>query len=65
VIGWEISERVLESGCFESRQRALVAEPVVEASEAGARSLGVSYWQAVDRFTTAVSARTGRARGAS
>jgi len=51
VTGWETSERVLESGRFESRQRVLVAEPVVEASEAGARSLGVTYWQAVDRFT--------------
>ena len=49
--GWETSELVLESGGFESRQRVLVAEPVVEASEAGARSLGVTYWQAVDRFT--------------
>ena len=29
----------------------LVNEPVVEASEAGARTLGVTYWQAVDRFT--------------
>ena len=51
VTGWEISERVLESGGFESRQRVLVVEPVVEASEAGARTLGVTYWQAVDRFT--------------
>jgi hypothetical protein len=51
VNGWETSERVLESGCFESRQRVLVGEPVVEASEAGARTLGVTYWQAVDRFT--------------
>jgi hypothetical protein len=51
VIGWESSERVLESGGFESRQRVLVARPVVEASEAGARTLGVTYWQAVDRFT--------------
>jgi len=42
---------VLESGGFVSRQRALVAEPLVEASEAGARTLGVTYWQAVDRFT--------------
>ena len=52
--GWETSERVLESGAFESRQRVLVAEPVVEASEAGARTLGVTYWQAVDRFTRGV-----------
>jgi uncharacterized protein YbjT (DUF2867 family) len=51
VTGWETSERVLESGGFESRQRVLVAEPVVEPSEAGARTLGVAYWQAVDRFT--------------
>jgi len=51
VTGWETSERVLESGSFESRQRVLVASPVVEASEAGARTLGVTYWQAVDRFT--------------
>jgi hypothetical protein len=51
VTGWETSERVLDSGGFESRQRVLVAEPAVEASEAGARTLGVTYWQAVDRFT--------------
>ena len=49
--GWEATERVLESGGLESRQRALVPEPVVEASEAGARVLGVTYWRAVDRFT--------------
>ena len=49
--GWETNERVLESGGVESRQRVLVPEPVVEASEAGARTLGVTYWQAVDRFT--------------
>ena len=49
--GWEATERVLESGGFESHQRVLIAEPVVEASEAGARFLGVTYWQAVDRFT--------------
>jgi hypothetical protein len=51
VIGWETSERVLESGAFESRQGVLVAEPAVEASEAGARTLGITYWRAVDRFT--------------
>ena len=49
--GWETSERVLESGAFDSRQRMLVAEPAVEASEAGARTLGITYWQAVDRLT--------------
>jgi hypothetical protein len=49
--GWETSERVLACGAFESRQRVLVPEPAVEASEAGARTLGLTYWQAVDRFT--------------
>ena len=49
--GWESSERGLPSGGFESRQRVLVPEPVVEASEAGARTLGVTYWLAVDRVT--------------
>ncbi len=49
--GWESSERVLESGDFESLQRTLVSEPVVEVSEAGARTLGITYWKAVDRFT--------------
>ncbi len=49
--GWETNERVLDSGGFESRQRVLVAEPVAEASEAGARWLGITYWQAVDGFT--------------
>ncbi len=49
--GWETSERVLESGAFESRQRVLVREPAVEASEAGARTLGITYWRAVDRLT--------------
>ncbi len=48
---WETSERVLESGGFESRQRVLVAEPVAEHSDSGARWLGVVYWQAVDGFT--------------
>jgi len=51
VSDWETSERVLDSGVYESRQRTLVPTPVVEASESGARTLGVTYWQAVDRFT--------------
>jgi len=52
MIGWESTERILESGGFESRQRVLLlGEPAVEESEAGARWLGVTYWQAVDRFT--------------
>jgi hypothetical protein len=51
VTGYQASERVLESGAFDSRQRVLVTEPAVEASEAGARTLGITYWQAVDRVT--------------
>ena len=42
---------MLESGGFESRQRVLVAEAAVEASEAGARTLGIVYWQAVGGVT--------------
>ncbi len=49
--GWETSERLLESGGFESRQRVFVSEPVVDSSESGGRWLGVSYWQAVDALT--------------
>jgi hypothetical protein len=36
---------------MESRQRVLVGEPVVESSEAGARWLGVAYWDAVSGST--------------
>lgn len=43
--GWETTERVLESGGFESRQRVLVDVPVVDASASGARTLGVTYWR--------------------
>ena len=60
VTGWETAERVLDSGGFESRQRVLVSEPVVEASESGARWLGIAYWQAVDRLHAAACARAGR-----
>ncbi len=49
--GWETSERLLESGGYESRQRVLVGEPVSEESASGARWLGVTYWHAVHRFT--------------
>ncbi len=51
ISGWESSERALESGGFESRQRALVAEAVVESSESGARWLGIAYWQTVGRVS--------------
>jgi len=49
--GWDTTERVLDSGGFESTQRARASDPVVESSSSGARWLGVAYWQAVDRFT--------------
>jgi hypothetical protein len=58
VYGWETNERVLDSGAFESRQRVLAREPLVEHSESAARWLGVAYWQAVGGFTRgAVRAR--------
>ena len=49
--GWETLERVTESGATESRQRVHADRPVVEVSEAGARRLGVRYWQAVQDST--------------
>jgi hypothetical protein len=48
---WHTRERVLASGGFESTQRVLASESVVESSESGARWLGIAYWQAVNRFT--------------
>ena len=61
--GWETSERLLESGGFESRQRVLVAEASVESSDSGARWLGVTYWQAVAGFTRGVVRATWSAGG--
>jgi hypothetical protein len=52
--GWETVERVTESGAIESRQRVLADGPVVEAGEAGARVLGLRYWQAVQETTRGV-----------
>ena len=55
---WDSSERALDSGGFESRQRAFVAESVVESSESEARWLGIAYWQTVGRVSRgAVRAR--------
>jgi hypothetical protein len=51
VRAWETTERLLESGRYEARQRALVSTAVVDESEAGARWLGVAYWDAIARFT--------------
>lgn len=52
--GWETTERVLETGAFESRQRVLFSEARVEASEAGARWLGITYWRAAQEATRGV-----------
>jgi hypothetical protein len=49
--GWEATERMRESGGFQSRQRVLVPESSVPATEAGARRLGSTYWRAVYGFT--------------
>ena len=49
--GWETTERLLGSGGLESRQRVLVEQAAVDASESGARVLGLTYWRAVDLFT--------------
>ena len=49
--GWSTTERVLDSGAFESTQRVLASKPLVESSDSGARWLGIAYWQAVDRVT--------------
>ncbi len=55
---WNSSERELDSGGFESRQRGFVADGVVESSESGARWLGIAYWQTVGRVSRgAVRAR--------
>ena len=56
--GWSATERRLDSGGFESRQRAVVPDAVVESSESGARWLGIAYWQTVGRlFRGGVRAR--------
>lgn len=47
----ETTERPLAAGGGESRQRVIVPQPVVESSAAGARWLGVLYWQAVTDVT--------------
>jgi hypothetical protein len=52
--GWETLERVTESGAMESRQTVHADRPVVDASEAGARWLGLRYWRAVEDATGGV-----------
>jgi hypothetical protein len=58
--GWESGDR--PGG---SRQRVLVPAPVVEATDAGARRLGLVYWRAVHELTRgAVRGRWGERGGA-
>lgn len=61
--GWETVERVTESGAMESRQRVLADRPVVDASVAAARWLGVRYWQAVQETTGGAVRASWRAEG--
>ena len=49
--GWDRSERMLDSGGFESRQRVLIPDAVVEGSESSARWLGTAYWLTVGRVS--------------
>jgi hypothetical protein len=49
--GWQTTERVRDDGAFESCQSVVLSEARVEASEAGARWLGVTYWRAVEGVT--------------
>ncbi|MBA3433298.1 MAG: hypothetical protein H0U08_04310 [Actinobacteria bacterium] len=48
---WNATERMLDSGGFESGQRMLVADAVVEASRSSARWLGTTYWLTVGRVS--------------
>jgi hypothetical protein len=52
--GWTTSERLHRNGTTDSEQRAVVAEPVVPHTPAGAARLGAVYWQDVERFTRGV-----------
>ncbi|MDQ2984460.1 MAG: hypothetical protein M3R70_11170 [Actinomycetota bacterium] len=49
--GWCSRQRQTAGGAVESEQRVLLDAPVVEFSEAGARSLGLIYWAQVERST--------------
>ncbi len=49
--GWTESERRLDDGAIASDQHALVEQPVVELSAAGALRLAEVYWSEVERST--------------
>jgi hypothetical protein len=60
---WTTTERLGDSGAFESAQRAVVSGPAVEESEAGARWLGMAYWRSVTDVTHGVVRATWSAEG--
>ena len=61
--GWTTTERLLDSGAFESVQRAIVSGPAVEASNSGAQWLGITYWRAVRDATRGAVRATWSADG--
>jgi len=60
---WTTTERLHDSGTFESAQRAVVSGPAVEESESGARWLGVAYWRSVADVTRGAVRATWSAEG--
>ncbi len=51
VNGWGTWQRQTGDGAIESQQRAVLREPVVQFSRAGAEYLGLAYWREVERVT--------------
>ena len=48
--GWTTWSRQTPDGAVESEQRVTIDAPVVDFSERGASTLGVTYWSEVERF---------------
>ena len=55
--GWRAMRARSDDGAFESDERVLVAGPVVEFSEHGARVLADRYWLEVERVSSRVVRR--------
>jgi hypothetical protein len=51
---WSATQTRSAAGAFESCQRIVFSEPVVEHSAAGAKRLGELYWREVERSTFGV-----------
>jgi hypothetical protein len=49
-LGWSTSSERRNDGAIDSEQRMAAPEPVVDATEQGARELGTLYWREVERF---------------